>query len=165
MMRGPIRAAALLLPLLACQCAHDGLPKGTEPAVKLTDIVLPVDSGTARVNLEISNPNDFPITLTRVNLEMGGKFQGPNLPVYDSVYLEVPAHDSGDISIELAVNRVIEYQGTGPRIPSGVGPSTGASGPDLGSDDQYTVVVLMGNLSFSTPNGRIKKKIHEQREV
>ena len=165
MMRRRFRAAALLLPLLVCQCAHSGLSKGTEPAVKVMDVDLPVDNGTARVHFEISNLNDFPITLTRVSLEMGGKFQGPNLPSYDSVYLEVPAHDTGEISIEFAVNRVIEYQGTGPIIPSGVTPSTGASGPDLGNDDQITRIVLMGNLSFSTPNGKLKKKIREQREV
>lgn len=165
MIRGRILAAALFVPLLVCQCAHNGLTKGTEPAVKLMDVDLPVDNGTARVNLEISNLNDFPITLTRVSLEMGGKYQGPNLPIYDSVYLEVPAHDTGEISIEFAVNRVIEYQGTGPIIPAGVTPSTGASGPGLGDDDQITRIVLMGNLSFSTPNGKIKKKVREQREV
>ena len=165
MKRGRIRAAALLLPLLVCQCAHTGSTKGNEPPVKIMNMDLPVEDGIARVNLEISNPNDFPITLVRVNLEMGGKFQGPNLPIYDSVYLEVPAHDSSDISIEMAVNRIIEYQGTGPIVPSGVTPSPGASGPNLGDEDRLSVIVLMGDLSFSTPNGRIKKKIREQREV
>jgi hypothetical protein len=158
-------AVALLMPLALSRCGHAGFPKGSEPTVKMTDLTLPLEDGPARVELEISNPNDWPMTLVRLSLSMGGDFQGSNLPIYDTVHREIPPHASESLEVELLVERLDRYRRRGPEVPAGIPPEPRTGEPRVPDEARMRVVELIGRLYFNTPQGRLTRQVHEKREL
>jgi hypothetical protein len=167
-MQGRNLVLALFVPLALCHCGHAGgsFPKGQEPAVHVTDLELPADEGPGQVTLDISNPNDWPVTLVRLQLEVGGAVQGRNSPGYDSVHLEVPSHGSQSLAIEMDLQTPVTVRsgatpGTMPPIPPDAGGSGGSVHPM--TDPGGAVVMVIGRLYFKTPQGTLSAKVSEKR--
>jgi hypothetical protein len=96
--------------MLSAGCAGGGrssFPEGLEPQVSFSGLYAVVTSGPAAnfadLDIEISNPNDYPLTLVALDVRMTGDATAQLRPEYRTLQLEVPAGGMAEAGLQLEI--------------------------------------------------------------
>jgi hypothetical protein len=152
---------AVVLALAGCASAGKRASGGLEPKIELTDVYVSgtlvsagSDRSQARLSFEISNPNDWPMTLIRIQAELAGDMSARSRPEVESLRLQIAGKDSEEVILELDVTRI--------RPRSFVRPGTG-SPPEQPPPDRPFSVDLRVRAFFRTPHGTVSHSFVKRR--